>query len=121
MKTLLCLFTSILLPLGASFAAEPPAETPVVKLAHEIRLPKVEFRDATVQESIDFLKQKSVAQDPKKQGVNIALAGQIVSDSKITLSLTEASVFDILQVIAGQAGLDLQAGETVIMLVPKAK
>jgi general secretion pathway protein D len=38
-----------------------------------IIIPKLEFRDATIREAIDFLKQKSTTLDPAKEGVNIVL------------------------------------------------
>jgi general secretion pathway protein D len=40
---------------------------------NSIIIPKVEFRDATVREAVDFLQQKSVQLDPEKVGVNIVL------------------------------------------------
>lgn len=38
-----------------------------------IIIPRLEFRDATIREAIDFLKKKSVDLDPEHQGVNIVL------------------------------------------------
>jgi len=45
---------------------------------NRIIIPKIEFRDATVREAVDFLKQKSIAldtdePDPTRRGVNIVL------------------------------------------------
>jgi hypothetical protein len=121
MRTLLVCLQIILLSSAWSFAAAKAEETGVIKLARELRIPKVEFREATLSEAIAFLMQKSKTADPKEKGINIAVAGQISPEMRLTFSLTDASLYDILQVVAGQAGLELQPGETVIMLVPKAR
>lgn len=96
-------------------------ETTAAKNAQEIRIPKVELREASINESIVFLMKKSLEVDPKKQGVNIALAGKGEPDAKITLSVNNAAVFEILTVVAAQAGMEIKPTETILMLVPKTK
>ena len=55
---------------------EPTTQGRSAIISHKldtIILPRVEFRDATIREAIDFLKKKSVELDPAKEGVNIVL------------------------------------------------
>jgi hypothetical protein len=99
-------------------AAEPTA---AAKSAQEIRIPKVEFREATLREAIAFLSKKSVEIDPQKRGVNIAIAGKFDPEAKISLSVIDASLYEILTVVAGQSGTEIVPSETILMLVSKAK
>ena len=44
----------------------------------EIIIPRIDFRDATIREALDFIKQRAVAldtgeQDPSRRGINIVL------------------------------------------------
>jgi hypothetical protein len=121
MKALLSLLVLVLLSLNPSIAADSIEETPVIKLAKEIKLPKVEFRKATIMEAIEFLNAKSKSIGSKQQSVNIAVAGKIDEEGKVSLSLQDASLYDILLVIAAQADMELKPSETVTMLVPKTK
>ena len=122
MKALLFpLFTLLLFSYATSFAVEPVADTSVIAQAKAIRLPRVEFRGASVSEAVDFLIYKSKRIDPSHQGVKIALSATVTPKASITFALTEASVYDILQVVAEQAELNLQPTENVIVLAPKAK
>jgi hypothetical protein len=63
------------------FAGERPvtvrACTPtgpyIVRQLQDIRIPKVELRDVTVAEALEFLRQRSRELDPSGAGVNIVL------------------------------------------------
>src|SRR5258708_36459008 len=52
---------------------------------NSIIIPHIEFRDTTIREAIDFLREQSVESDPSGQGVNIVLRlvplGQIAPPS----------------------------------------
>jgi hypothetical protein len=112
------ILTSIVSLTCLASAAEPTA---VVKASQELRIPKVEFRDATLGEAIAFLSKKSIEVDPQKKGINIAFAGTAKPDATITLSVNDASVYDIVTVVAGQVGMQIEPTETILMLVSKAQ
>lgn len=74
MKTTLLALTLALACAGSSFAALPEAEhlkaTPGPS-ALKIMIPKVDFREATVREALDFLGQRAKALDPNGAGINL--------------------------------------------------
>ena len=115
-KTLLLALLSLNLSLFAADETQP-----TMKAAGSIIIPKAIFHGATAKEVIAYLNIKSKELDPKKQGVNIALAGAADPKKTVDLDLSNASVLDILRAAAGQAGLELQPSETAILLAPKTK
>lgn len=112
------LLTLLSLGISAFGADEIHATT---KAAQAIVLPNVTFVGATVQEVIAFLNAKSKTLDSKKLGVHIVLAGAADPTKKVDLQLSNASVFDILQAAAKQAGVEVQVSDTGISLIANAK
>ena len=89
----------------------------IARKATGIILQRVEFRDALVQEAIEFTRKKAFESDPEKKGINILLNEvKGPADQKVTLSLTEISVLDLLRFIAELASLDFQVRDTAIVL-----
>ena len=82
----------------------------------EIIIPRVDFRDATIREALDFLKQRSVAldttdQDPSRRGINIVLkvpADSPEADARITLSLNDIPLRAAIDYVAKAANLKLK-------------
>lgn len=50
-----------------------PSTVQITKKLNGIIFPKIDFRDSTVREAVEFLVQKSKTLDPDNQGVNIVL------------------------------------------------
>jgi len=105
------------------------------KLNHII-IPKIEFREATVREAIDFLKQKSrdcdtTEPDPARRGVSIVLklestldtannAPPVISPSeaRITLSLTNIPLGEALRYVANLSGLKVKIDPYAVTIAP---
>ncbi len=75
-------------PLAESFQRDVTGTARITQKLNSIIIPRVEFRDASVREAIDFLRQQAAANDPNpddKKGVDIVLRlaplGQIVPPS----------------------------------------
>jgi general secretion pathway protein D len=119
----------------------------IQNLLNNIIIPKIEFREATIREAVDFLKQKSKDLDPNKRGVNIVLklegtpgssqpaattpetapgvpgtpasAGATnPNDAKITLSLTNIPLSEALRYITSLAGLKVKIDQYAVTIVP---
>lgn len=101
-------------PAEPAGAAQPTA----LDRAAKIIIPRLEFKDATVRESIDFLRQKSVMLDPEKKGVNFILNAPAAELSKITLSLTNIPVSEAARYVAKLAGLSVTADRDAVVLEP---
>lgn len=147
---------------------QPSSSTAAIQnKLNSIYIPKVEFKDATVREAIDFLKKKSVdldirEPDPARRGVNIVLqldnpgAGSVPampapgadaaaapipgldaaavapaaaagapvapvvnpSDARITLSLTNVPLAEVLRYITTLAGLKVKIDPYAVAVVP---
>lgn len=75
-------------------------------------LPKVEFRDSTLRECIDFLVAKSKELDPAGEGVNIVLKDvDKIGDAMITLSLSNVPITEVIRYVAALAGSEVVADE----------
>jgi hypothetical protein len=71
-------------------------------------LPKLTFPEATLREAVDFIRAKSVDEDPEKKGVNVVLdVPAAVQETRITVSLTNVSVWDALRETTRIAGVQL--------------
>lgn len=99
-------------------AATP--ELPLMKKAGEIIIPRVQFRDATVAEAVDFLKVKSKELDKDKHGVNIVVrAGGPTPSPRITLDLKDVPVSEAIRYVAELAGLKVRGEPYAYLLEPK--
>lgn len=95
----------------------------------EIIIPKIDFRDATVREALDFIKQRaasldSVEQDPAKKGLNIVLKlapDAAESASRITLSLTDVPLRAAIDYVARAANLKLKVEPYAVVVVPQSE
>jgi len=82
-------------------AADSPEPKPAEESpASKIIFPSIEFRDATLNECIDFLRIKSRELDPDKKGVNIILKPGGESSVRITLSLKNVPLSEALRYCA---------------------
>ena len=85
--------------------------------AQGIRIAKLEFREASVTEAVDFLRRKSVELDPEKKGVNIVLkAPPNLEKTKVTLSLTDVPLLDALRYLANLAALVVEPEDSALLL-----
>lgn len=88
-----------------------------VEAASPIILPQVEFRDATLDEAIAFIRAKSRDIDPNKKGVNI-LVKPGGKDAKLSLSLKQVPVNEALRYIAELANHQLTLEGNTFILTP---
>jgi hypothetical protein len=80
----------------------------------------VEFRDATLDEAITFIRMKAREVDPAKKGVNILRKPGAGPEAKITLSLKQVPVNEALRYVASLAGHGLtNEGETFVLTPSK--
>ena len=94
------------------------AESPALAKAEKIIIPKIELRNATLVDALDFLRLKAREVDPDKTGVNIVRKPGAVSDARITLSLTDVPLFDVLRYVAGLANLELVTEPNALTIQP---
>jgi len=116
----------------------------ITNLLNSIIVPKIEFHDTTVVEAIHFLKAKSKELDPNHQGVNIVIkvdggavpaavaaaapgaaglpeaapAAGGAGDARITLSLTDIPLYEVLRYITYQANLKIKIDSYAVAIVP---
>lgn len=95
----------------------------------EIVISKIEFRDATVREALDYIKQRAssldtVEQDPARKGINIVLKlapDAPESSSRITLSLTDIPLRAAIDYVARAANLKLKVEPYSVVVVPQSE
>jgi general secretion pathway protein D len=103
---------------------------------NETTIPVVDFEDASVQEALEFLRQKSIEQDPfetdgTRKGVNFILndttsgapvgaaAGAAPGASPITLRLTNVPLVEALKYVTELAGLKYKIEPYSVVVVPQ--
>ena len=104
----------------------------VERKLERIILPRLEFKDATIREAVDYLRLKSVELDPDepKTGVNIVLnvnretLDSIAADpnlnSRITVSLTNVPLIEALRYVTGLAYLRFKVELDAVVICPPA-
>ena len=106
-------------------AAKPLA---IEEKANAIIIPKLVLKEASLQESVDFLVEKSRELDPEKKGITITLpkdlstldvgSGPFPSKARLTVSLTNIPVFEALKYITSLAGVVFKVTESALVIVP---
>ncbi|MEO6740995.1 MAG: M56 family metallopeptidase [Chthoniobacteraceae bacterium] len=107
---------------GAGKPAPPEEVSASMRKAGAIIFPKIDLRDATLSETMDFLREKSKELDPDRKGVNLILKpGAVGQDPRITLSLTNIPLSEALRYFAQLAGFEIVADDHAITLHPPRK
>lgn len=89
-----------------------------------IRLPSLQFKDATVDEALEFLRMKSrdlddTERDPSRRGINIILkAGDTPSTARITLDLKDVPMEEALRYVTELAGMKYKVEPFAVLVVP---
>jgi len=114
--------------------ADPGA--PLADRMRSIILPSLEFREARLEDVVNFLISSSATADPAKKGVNIVLhaapppaRGDVAADpfaaapqgrvQRITLSLHDVSVHDAVNLICQASGMEFAVKERWVEIRPK--
>jgi general secretion pathway protein D len=95
----------------------------------EITIPRIDFRDATIREALDFIKQRAVTldtgeEDPSRRGINIVLkvpADSPEANSRITLSLNDIPLRAAIDYVAKAANLKLKIEPYAVAVVPQSE
>jgi hypothetical protein len=107
-------------PLPNVAAADAPngagAESAALKKAEKIIIPRIELREATLAETVDFLRVKTREIDPDGKGINILVKGQVPNSARITLSLTNIPLIEALRYAAGLTEFKLKIEPNVLVL-----
>ncbi len=90
---------------------------------HRIIIPKLEFRETTINEAIDFLKKKSVDLDEDSpagdRGVNIVMKiPQDSQDARISVSLSNIPLIEALRYVTGLGNLKFKVEPYAVTIVP---
>jgi general secretion pathway protein D len=112
----------------------------IVAKLNSIIIPKIDLNESPVSEAVEYLKQKSVEQDPNKKGVNIFLklnpqqsiapiAPGVVpttnpvlatstAEPHVTLSLSHVPLYVVLEYISNLCNLKLKIDPYAVSIVP---
>jgi beta-lactamase regulating signal transducer with metallopeptidase domain len=104
-----------------SLSAEKVAIKPNTKpkpTAGDIILPKVQFREATLAEAVEFLRIKSRELDPEKRGLNILVKPGGDPMAKITMQLKDVPAYEALRYVAEISGCKLTVDGDVFVIHP---
>jgi hypothetical protein len=97
----------------------PRAENlPITRKARQIIVPKLDLREATVMEAVEFIRNKAVGIDPEHKGFNVVVNMGAVEPGRVTLSLTETPAMDALKLIAELGGMELEVRDYAIVFLP---
>jgi len=94
-----------------------------------INIPRVDFRDATIREAIEFLSQRATQLDntssnPADRGLNVVLKlppGSAEESVQINLSLTDVPLRAALEYVAQAANMKLKIEPYAVVIVPESE
>ncbi len=84
-------------------------------------LPDMNFRQATVPEIVEWIREKSIAADPGGNGINLLLkdnAKGVLASTRLTLTLTKPTVRRALDLLASSANLYIRRDSRVTVIEP---
>ena len=110
---------AVLVSAGKPAPPQAPAKGKEEARAATIIIPWVEFKDATLDEAVEFFRSQALKHDPAKKGVDIVLKAVTPPASKLTLSLREVPLLQGLRYSAELCGFKIEGGEDTIVLSPK--
>ncbi len=87
-----------------------------VERLREIYIPTIEFREARIEDAIEFLRNVLLKNDPKKVGVNIVLNLQGAKPPAITFSARNISLFHAFKIITSVAGLKYEVEDNIVII-----
>lgn len=121
---LLAIISTILVSTTSAQTTPPPkAVTPLETSLETLIFPKVDFRDATVEEMVAFISARSKQLDPSGVGIPINLTPDATKASqrvRLTVYLQDVSASKVLRSVIGAAGLkSLITPESVVLDYPK--
>lgn len=102
----------------------------IVAKLNTIIIPKVDLNDVPVSEAVEYLKQKSIDQDPSRKGVNIFLKlsgpapaapgapSVVTAEPRVTLSLTQVPLYVALDYLGKLSNLKLKIDPYAVSIVP---
>lgn len=85
----------------------------------KIVIPSVEFKDATMEEALEFLRQQALKHDPDKRGANLVMKGALPAAAKITISLKSVPLLEALRYCTELSGCKIEAGGETVTISPK--
>jgi len=84
-----------------------------------IQLAGLDFRDASIEDVVLFLSESSRRLDSTGKGANILLLGMDSEEgNNVTTSITDISLYDALQVVAGSASLKVEMRPNAVAIMP---
>lgn len=105
--------------------AVDPAQSAIEKKLDAIVIPVLEFKDTSIEEAVDFMRQKSKeldksTEDQAKKGVNFMLrAPRGFQAGRVTLNLKNVTLRKALENIAEATGTRFQVDSFAVTFVPK--
>ena len=96
------------------------AERTLRSQVEETRIPRVQFRDADLEEVVDSLRLLSERHDPAGEGVNII--NSVPRDHqvhRITLSLRRISLLDAIRYVTEAAGLTYRIDDRAVIITTR--
>ncbi len=112
-------FHGVVCPKSALAQARPPLKKPA---RPDWMIKTVDFRDATLTEALEYLRQKTQEQDPARPGANILIGpgGVPMKDKTLTLKLNQVPFTQVLKYVAELVGLEARLdGDVYVLDAPK--
>ena len=90
---------------------------PSAQKASQIILPKIEFKEASLDDAVGFIRRRAAELDLEKKGFNVVVnEAQGAPARTVTLSLSEVSALEALRLVAELSGVAIEVRPDVIVL-----
>lgn len=130
-KTLSQLMTAVSIAAGVTFeikdgmlvvkntiAVSPNPAAALLKKLDSIRIPKLDLRNASIHDVVEYLQQQSIENDPDKVGVNFILqsGASSVHESPVTFQAKNQSLSQVLKILTKLTGISMTIHGGLVML-----
>lgn len=105
---------------GRKYAVKPLMTVAEMK-ARKTIVPKVEFKDATLEEAIRFLDRRHGEEEDIKKPFNLVLVAQNFGEKRLSLSMRDATYYSLLRTIAEMTGCEVTYDDERVALVEARK
>jgi hypothetical protein len=104
----------------ATIAKKTKGAVGLEKSLGAVVIPKVDFRDASAREAVEFVSQRVKSLTEGRQAVNVVWMAPPESNPHVTLSLQNVPASEVLKYIAAAANLELEYDAYAVKVKPAA-
>ena len=108
---------------AAGIAPADPNEQAIQQMEDRLKsiiVPKLDFRESSIEDVVLFLTETARQLDPSGKGVNVLLTGMetATSDNDVSMAITDINLYDALRIIVEMSSLKFEVKPNAVAIMP---